>query len=329
MKWSRSTIITLGGLALIGVMAGLLGVPSASSQALTVRAVRAPESPGMDPNWALWAKLPETEIPITAQNVAYPNGGGSVRSVKLAAVHYDGTLYVRARWRDVSRDAAAADPAEFSDAVALMFPAESAVAVPSFCMGQAGSGVNIWQWRADSQEGGPLQVMADTRPNQYTDGYFPGLEDDPTFFPARALGNPVTKLGDSPVQNLIAQAFGTLALATDQSVLGNGVWQDNEWSVVFARDFTGGDPSQASFTDTLSTNMAVAVWNGTQGDRGGKKTVSQFVTLSMSNQAYQAPEARDWSDMGMELLFGGGVILAGVALVAFMILTGGSRRRAQ
>jgi complex iron-sulfur molybdoenzyme family reductase subunit gamma len=329
MRWSRKALAIIGALALVGAVAGVLGAPSASSQTLTLRAIRAPEQPSMDPDWEIWAKLPSVQVPITQQAVTYPMGGGSIAGVKLQALHYDGTLYVRAQWRDGTRDAAAASTTSFADALALMFPAESAVTIPSFCMGQVGSGVNIWQWRADSQDGGPLQVTLATRPNAYTDGYLPGFEDDPLYYPAKALGNPVTMLGDSPVQNLIAQAFGTLTLAQDQSVAGNGVWRDGEWSVVFARDFRAGDSSQAEFTSDVSTNLAVAAWNGSEGDRGGKKTVSQFVTLTLTNATFHPATSSDWGAVGIALLLGGGAVLAGIALVGFVALISlGGRQRA-
>lgn len=327
MKWSRSTLALIGGLALVGVLAGVFNTPSASSQVLTVQALRAPEQPLLDPNWSMWAKVPSVQVPVTAQNVTYPMGGGSIAAVKLQAVHYDDVLYIRAAWKDTTADTNAVDMNAFSDAFAVMFPSDSAVSIPSFCMGQANAGVNIWQWRADSQRGDPAQVTEAKRPYGFTDGLPPALQDDPVFQPARALNNPVALGGDNPVQNLIAQAFGTLAPAADQTVTGNAEWRWQEWSVVVARPFAGGDPSQASFTPETNTNMAVALWNGSQGDRGGQKTVSQFVTLSMNNATLDPGETRAFGETVLMLLLGGGGALVVVgAIIYFMLRTPAARQ---
>ena len=328
MKWSRSSLAIVAGLVLVGVLAGIARAPVASSQAMTLRAMRLPEQPPLDPDWSTWTKLSSIDVPITAQNLTYPMGGGSIPSVKLQAAHYDRVLYIRAAWKDATEDGAAVNVNTFSDAVAVMFPAKSAVNIPSFCMGQANAGVNIWQWRADSQAGGPDALTKTLHPNALSDGVPALLADDPVYQPARALNNPVAMFGTTPVQNLVAQAFGTITLASDQSVNGQGVWRDGEWSVVFARPFDGADPGQASFTSSVATNLAVAVWNGSQGDRGGQKTVSQFVTLSMSNAVLKPYEGQDWGSIGLALMLGGGGVLIVLALISLVTLGfGGQERR--
>jgi hypothetical protein len=325
MKWSRPSLAIIAGLMLAGVVAGVARVPAASSQAMMLRAMRLPEQPPLDPDWSTWTKLASIDVPITAQNLTYPMGGGSISSVKLQAAHYDHVLYIRAAWKDATLDGAAVNVETFSDAVAVMFPAKSAVNIPSFCMGQANAGVNIWQWRADSQAGGPDALATTLHPNAYSDGYPALLIDDPIYQPARALNNPVAMITGTPVQNLVAQAFGTITLASDQSVNGQGVWRDGEWRVVFARPFAGADPGQASFTSSTATNLAVAVWNGSQGDRGGQKTVSQFVTLALSNAVLKPSQGQDWGSIGLALLLGGGGVLIGLALIALVALGFGGR----
>jgi hypothetical protein len=247
--------------------------------------------------------------------------------VTLQAAHYDQVLYVRAAWKDATQDGATGNVDTFSDAVAVMFPAKSAVNIPSFCMGQANAGVNIWQWRADSQAGGPDALATALHPNAHSDGVPALLTDDPIYQPARALNNPVAMYGETPVQNLVAQAFGTITLASDQSVDGQGVWRDGEWSVVFARPFAGADPGQASFTSGTSTNLAVGVWNGTQGDRGGQKTVSQFVTLRVSDAVLRSAGGQDWGSIGLASLLGGGGVLIVLALITLVTLGFGAQER--
>lgn len=325
MKRPRVGVLLAGALTLLGVLAGVLGVPTAASQATTLTAVGVPDQPPLDPDWSLWAKVPGIDVPLTAQQIVYPNGGGAVPSVNLKAVHYNGTLYIRASWQDATQDASTLQATDFADAVALEFPAKSAVTVPSFCMGQANAGVNIWQWRADTQA--DVDQVAVWFPNAYSDSYPTALEDDPIYQPARALGNPVALAGGTPVQNLVAQAFGTLERAAAQDVQGKGVWKDGRWSVVFARPFAGGAPDQAEFAQGVSTSLAVAVWDGARGDRDGQKSVSQFVTLSLSGAQLRPGAARDWSALWLALLLGGGAVLFGLALLAWLGMTSLGRRR--
>ncbi|MFN8557115.1 MAG: ethylbenzene dehydrogenase-related protein [Dehalococcoidia bacterium] len=328
MKWSRQSLLILGGLTLVGIIAGIAGAPTASSQALSLTAARASEAPTLDPYGKVWENITAVDVPITAQNVTYPMGGGSVTTVKLQAVHFDNTLYVRATWADKTEDAAALDVAKFSDAVALEFPAKAAVSVPSFCMGQAGAGVNIWQWRADSQAGGPDALRPKAFPNALSDGVPNELANNPIYQPARSLGNPVAQGGDQSVQNLMAQAFGTLDPAPGQDVTGGGAWQNGTWSVVFRRPFQAATPDLANFSQGTATNMAVAVWNGSEGDRSGQKTVSQFVTLTISGSdaAHGGAGGMDWGSFWLALGIGAAAFIAGMYMLARAFLPTGARR---
>jgi hypothetical protein len=329
MKWSRPSLLIVAALALAGVVAGVTGAHIASSQAVVVQAIRVPAAPPVDPDWPTWASIPGADVALTAQQIVYPKGGGTVPSVNIRAVHHNGTLYIRVSWRDATADVPALDMGRFTDAVALEFPARTAVTVPSFCMGQATAGVNIWQWRADAQAGGPDALLTSTYPRAYdADGPPAALADDPVFQPARALGNPVAPVADTPVQNLVARAFGTLSPAAEQRVTGKGVWRNGVWSVVFTRPFAGGADDQAEFAVGKSTSLAVAVWNGSQGDRAGQKNVSQFVTLSVGAAALQPGTSRDWSALWLALVLGGGAILAGFGALVWAVLGGLQGRRA-
>jgi hypothetical protein len=190
---------------------------------VTLRAFAVEEQPAVDPGWALWQSVQGVAVPITAQTVTYPNGGGSVPSVTLKAVHYGNVLYVRVSWTDHTKDSIPMSATSFTDAAALEFPAKSAVTVPTFCMGQADGGVNIWQWRADTQARASGTAGAWVYPNAHSDGYPEAFETDPIYQPASALGNPVAT-PSLAVQNLVAQAFGTLTSAPVQAVNGQGAW---------------------------------------------------------------------------------------------------------
>ncbi len=108
------------------------------------------------------------------------------------------------------------------------------------------------------------------------------FEDEDVFYPSRAAGNVLARANrETPVDNLLAGSFGTLTAAQDQVVAGGGAWDDGRWRVVFARDLEiDGDYTQ--FAVGEATNLALAVWDGGQGERDGMKSVSQFITLDIS-----------------------------------------------
>ncbi len=303
---------TTGG-ALVAVLlcAGLLQLANANpaaSQTLTLTAWQASEDPGLDPNHELWSRTQFVQAPLTAQAGSYAAGGGSIPVVWARALHYNNTLYVRLEWEDSTQDGSALKVEQFADAAAVEFPAKSATSVPAVCMGQADMGVNIWQWRADSL-GNPNELYA----NSVVDTY-PSTDD--LFYTARAAGNPYANPKQGPVQNLVAVAFGTLSPAATQDVQGQGAYSNGRWSVVFSRPFTGASEDLAAFTAGTSTDIAFAVWNGSEGDRNGRKSVSSFLTLNVSGAAIPEPEGSDWLVLalaaGALLVIGGGGIGLGL-----------------
>ncbi len=304
-------ILTMGALAAVLVAAGVLqlaGANPAASQTLTLTAWQADEDPGLDPGSEIWKRAQFIQAPLTAQAGSYAAGGGSIPVVWARALHFNNTLYVRLEWEDSTQDDSTLKVEQFADAAALEFPAKSATSVPSVCMGQADMGVNIWQWRSDSL-GDPNELYANTLVDMYP------TKDD-LFYTARAAGNPYANPKQGPVQNLVAVAFGTLSPAETQDVQGKGEYKDGRWSVVFARPFAGAADDQASFTAGTSTDIALAVWNGSEGDRNGRKSVSQFMTLSISGAAIPEAEGSDWLVLalaaGALLVIGGGGVALGL-----------------
>lgn len=307
-RFIRRRFVTLGGLAAVLLAAAVLQLVDANpaaSQTMTLRAFQASEEPDIDP-WADgWKRATFVQIPLTAQAGAYSAGGGSIPILTARALHYNGVLYIRAEWEDATRDGSTIRVQDFSDAVAVEFPARSATSVPSICMGQANGGVNIWQWRADSEGG--IQDPADYYTNSLVESY-PSKED--LFYTARAAGNPYADPSQGPVQNLLAQAFGTIGPAATQDVQGKGAWKDGRWAVVFVRPFAGRELDQASFAAGTQTDMAFAVWNGSEGDRNGQKSVSQFVTLSVSGATLPEAGGTNWALVGTAI----GVLALAAAL---------------
>jgi complex iron-sulfur molybdoenzyme family reductase subunit gamma len=291
------------GAALIAVVLLTFDANPAVSQTGTLLGLSVDDAPGIDPASSAWARAPETRVQLTAQNVTYPFGGGSVPVLAVRALHHDDVLYLRIEWTDDTVDDATGRTEDFADAVAVQFPASPGSSVPAVCMGQADGGVNIWQWRADREAGAP-EGIEDLHPDGYVDDY---QETGDLFFPAREADNPVAT-SPPAVQDMVAIGFGTIGPAPSQTIEGRGDRTQGRWRVVVARPFPAPDADRPSFEIGEPTDVAFAVWDGSRGDRDGQKSVSEFVRLELSDQ--QAPTSR------------GVVLVIGLAAIAILALLG-------
>lgn len=249
----------------------------AAAQTAMVKAWRVDADPGLDATSGVWRDLPGTQIALTAQDVAYPQGPAPVvPTVTVRALHTADTLFVAVSWQDETVNDTTVAAEDYTDAVAVQFPSRAGSAVPAACMGQADNGVNIWHWRADSQRGLPSGP-----PSGYVDGY---PSTDALFHPARAAGNPLAAVDVGAVQNLVAGGFGTLSPVGEQTVEGSGTHDGSSWSTVFKRRYRAPGELQPTFADGRSTDVAFAIWDGEKDQRDGIKSVTSFVRLNLSSE---------------------------------------------
>lgn len=301
-----AAVVVAGGLQ-------ILDANPATSQTTAITALRVDDGPGTNPTAGVWDRVPEVEVPLTAQQTTYPFGGGSVAAITAQAVHDDNDLYLRVTWQDTTSDIGTDAPDSFADAVAVQFPAQAASSVPAICMGQANSGVNIWHWRADSNAGVP-HTAEEVSPNAVVD--IPQDADDD--YPARVVGNPFAQAEPAVVQNLVAEGFGTLGPADEQIVEGHGDYDDKTWSVVYTRGLESDAATEPAFVNGEDTDVAFAVWDGTNKDRNGQKSVSAFATLSLTDDTVPG-EGSKWIIPFVALL---------LAAVVITIARFGSRKSA-
>jgi hypothetical protein len=303
-------VAVVAALGLAGLMtAG--GVVPATSADVDLRAWQSEPSDSLMEPWSGdWSGIKPTTVVLSAQNTTRPFGGGEVAAVEARAIQDGRRLYVNLEWTDKTEDTTVNGQTIFADAAAMELPGVPGVSVPSFCMGQVDSTVNIWQWKAAWQR--DIDSGFATAQDRYPDGFVDTspLKGDPAFMTARAVGNPLSQTDHaSPVENLVAGGFGTLTTADMQDVDGHGVWKDGHWRVVFSRSLTesSGYPSLA-VGDV--TNIAFAVWDGSKGNRDGLKSVSQFMNLQIS--ASPPPPGGGNSDL---IVWGVLIALAGTAAV--------------
>lgn len=306
-------MVVLGLTALAAALLTRFDLRLASSQAIILPVSQTSDTvPLDDPYAGVWGQASPVEIPLSAQEVTAPMGGGSARAVTARALHDGQRIYFLLEWKDATADMSLATSEEFRDAAAVQFPVGDGTTLPSFCMGQANAQVNIWQWKADWQrdidEG--FVSIGQLYPGAHIDAY--PFRDENVFYPGRAAGNPFSEtVRFSPVENLMAAGFGTLQHVPDQPVTGVGRWKDGRWRVLFARDLTPPSLDEVRFAPGDSTNVAFAVWDGANGERDGQKSVSQFAELQISGELPPAGINRGTWVLVIALPVGLATLLAG------------------
>ncbi len=169
---------------------------------------------------------------------------------------------------------------------------------PFFGMGEKGQFVNLWMWKSERQADlePAFQDIDKVYPNIGIDSY-PNLmrsaleqptrhaltlESNPDFITGWGAGNIVSDpTRKSPSEDLSAQGFGTLKAhpMPDQNVAAKGVYDVGTYRVVLRRSFNGSGKYSVDLNPGQIVPVAFAVWNGSAGDRDGKKSVTIWQEL--------------------------------------------------
>lgn len=222
----------------------------------------------------------------------------------VQALHNGKELALRLMWYDDTSDKTAMRVQDFRDAAAVSFTLDPDP--PFFGMGEKGRFVNIWMWKAERQADmeAAFQDLDKVYPNLGIDSY-PNLmrtaleqptrhaltmQSDPTFITGWGAGNIVSDpTRESAAEALHAQGFGTLKAhpIPDQTVTAKGAYDIGTYRVIFRRAFkgnvsnvkAGAKISGLDFFPGQTVRVAFAVWNGSAGDRDGKKSVTIWQDL--------------------------------------------------
>ncbi|MBI3454765.1 MAG: c-type cytochrome [Candidatus Rokubacteria bacterium] len=216
----------------------------------------------------------------------------------VRALHDGRELTLLLVWADATPDHTAVRPQDFRDAAAVEFSLTPDP--PFFGMGAKGEFVNIWMWKSERQADlePAFQDLEKVYPNLGIDSY-PNplvspveqptrhaltLRSDPTFVTGWGAGNIVADpLRQSAAEDLAAQGFGTLKARPriDQAVDARGVYGTGTYRVVFHRALAGRGERAVSLAPGQTVPVAFAVWNGSAGDRDGKKSVTIWQELRL------------------------------------------------
>lgn len=265
-------------------------------KAEALRAERVGKLDSDDPYDAAWKKAPYVEVPVFAQNIAMPKlDAATIPSVRVQALTDGERIAWRVSWADASPDGNV-DAARFTDSVAIQFPIDAGAAP---MMGHRDTGrVQILHWKALWQKDIDVgfQDVEDLHPNMWSDLYWfaegsfpfsvPGAFNDPrshTWFIAHQAGNPMAVFSRTqPVEELVAEGWGTLTAQQETVSQGRGVWVNGRWAVVFSRPMKSADPLDRAFAPGDKAQVAFAVWNGGEGQVGGRKHWSNWTVFEVA-----------------------------------------------
>ena len=227
----------------------------------------------------IWQVLPKKEIELMRQVTVLPWGKSLVSPVIVSAFHNKKDIFFYMSWKDDTRDSDAGIKT-FSDACAVMFPMGKDIPSHTIMMGFMNK-ANIWHWKAsrDKQYWMSQEKAQDASEFQetkvYADYYYP-FEEKEHFVVSKDIPQ-------SAVNDLIAIRVGTLTAKELQNVQGRGFWSDGRWQVLFKRTIAISDPEVDANLEPAAKNVscAFAVWNGADGDRGGRKSISDWVELDI------------------------------------------------
>lgn len=284
----RSLAIALAAFVLAAAASCGGGGPKPSpAEVAVIRVAAIPAGP----DDAVWREAPLHTAPLLLQDLVEPRlAVVSTPQMRIQAATDGSRIAFRLSWNDGSSDDVVT-PARFADACAVQLPAALDRDLPAPQMGEPGRSVEITYWRASWEAwvaGRPDDIHA-LYPNSATPHYppeaaslTPGTPEQVAmanrYNPARALGNRMEGPRDRAVQDLVAEGPGTLHPAAEQRSTGSGRRGAEGWEVVLSRPLPRGLQAGGR------SQMAVAVWQGAQGEVGARKMRSAWIPLAVEGQ---------------------------------------------
>lgn len=290
----RQALVGLAGLGAAALPAGAQAQPSQQPEFRAVR-VRGPLA--ADPDAALWTTVPSAQVPLIGQAMVLPTKmRPSVSSLRVRCAHDGERVGFLLEWSDPRPDRRVVKTREFKDGCAVMLLPAGATAT-QWMMGTPQMPVTVLHWRADWQQDieAGFQDLETAFPNVAFDFYPPlvGASHPPKLpdaYPPKArrwlpgwyAGNPLSQpRRNNPVEKLVAQGAGTLEHLPTQNATGRGVWRDGRWRAVLSKPLRAADAKEISLQPGRTYAVAFAVWQGTHGDRGARKSITLLGQLRL------------------------------------------------
>jgi hypothetical protein len=281
-----------GGAAIAGLAAAVENAKQAQPLAgAPISASPVEAVPAEDAGASAWSEAQRVLVPLAAQQLVQPFlEEARVAELVVSALHDGTTVGFLLEWADAEPDDLDGIR-RYHDAVAVQLPARQGPTPPPITMGAPGAPVHILQWRAtwqrDIDSGGKTgveQIYPEVVHDVMPDDVLPP-ETAQLYWVGREAGNPLSQVSrTSPVEEVVAEGFGSVTHLSRQTAVGRGVHQDGRWRVVVAVPAARsgvGAPLAAGTT----WPVAFAVWLGSEENRGGRKHVTTWQTLVLEGAA--------------------------------------------
>ena len=137
--------------------------------------------------------------------------------------------------------------------------------------------------------------------------------------PPIAMGGPGNMVNvwywsaDAGTQELLAGGAGSTTAFGQPAVDAHARYDNGTWSVVYARSVNASGANRTTITDDGDLDVAFAVWNGSNGERAGQKSVSEWHYFPFGGGPQGPPYAALlWSVAGIAIVAVVGVTAFGV-----------------
>jgi hypothetical protein len=287
---TRKGLLVSGGLiaagaATAGVVAAFFrGDAPRFANVLTAVRRRSPVPAG-DPADDAWEAARPILVALAPQRLAPPFAAqAGVRPVlEVAALHDGGELALRIAWADDEADDTNGID-RFGDAVAVQLASGSGQ-VPPITMGGPGSPVHVLHWRGVWQRDLEARTGVETLyphlvRDESPDDVLPA-ETAALWYPARAVGNAIAAVErPGPVEELVAEGFGTLTPLAEQRARGGARWADGVWAVTIGIPLER-TPAGEPLAPGSAWPISFALWRGSRGEHGSRKHFGDWATLEL------------------------------------------------
>ena len=298
---TRKDALLYGGVAVGGVVAGGAAVV-ALAEAVGDKQTPVPgapivakyvtgDLPATDPRSGTWKNAEPTLVPLVAQQIAQPFlEQAGVEELDVRGLHNGTDVALLLEWDDDQVDDLDGIR-RYHDAVAVQLPTRAGATPPALTMGAPGVPVHILQWRAtwqrDIDSGGNTgvdqiypEVVHDVMPDDVLPPDVAQL-----YWVGREAGNPLSQTTRAtPVEEVVAEGFGSVTHLRNQSARGHGNNEGGRWRVVVSLPMARTGVGEA-LTPGASWPIAFAVWLGSEENRGARKQIGDWHTLVLEAQA--------------------------------------------
>jgi len=300
-KITRKDALLYGGAAATGLVAGGAavagvairveqekGTTAAEGEPIVARFVEG-ELPVTDPGARAWKDAPRSTVALAPQQVVQPyldKAGVTALDVRALTNAIDVALLLE--WDDDSVDDLDGIR-RYHDAIAVQLPVRASQQPPPIMMGAPGTPVHVLQWRAtwqrDIDSGGNTgvdQIYPEVVHDVMPDDILPP-ETARLYWVGREAGNPLSQnVRSTPVEEVVAEGFGTVTHLPNQTARGHGWNRGGRWQVVVSVPSARPGVGEGLLPGT-TWPVAFAVWLGDQENRGGRKHISTWLPFEIES----------------------------------------------